>query len=114
MKQTTVTLTNAERAEAYAIVASTMQSPGYVLALLWIKRAMLLPAKKWKTCSIEHVRSRMVASCGVEVTTNELVLALAHAGFVAREIDGEASTNVLLRRLPRAGERVDLTGQAAH
>ena len=105
----TEVLTPAERAEGQAIAAEILQTRGYQLARKWIAAAGLVPRQRWKTCSVERVRHALQASTGVLVSIEELLLALADAGFVAREIDGEASTNVMLSTLPKRGARVLLS-----
>jgi hypothetical protein len=99
----TTTLTAADRAEALAIAASTQTSHGYKLARQFLDRAAIVrPRGVWHTCTIEHVRQVMAQATGHTVTSNEMALALADAGFVARELDGEAVTNVRRHSLARA------------
>ena len=88
----------------------TTQRPVYHLALKWIRQVPLIPCRsKWKSCSIDHVRRLMLATTGIEVSQNEMMLALAELGFSARMIDGELSTNPKLRRLPKPSDRVSMT-----
>ena len=105
-----LTLTPAERRYGPALVREPTQRPGYHQALMWIRRAPLIPCRnKWKSCSIDHVRSLMLATTGIQVTQNEMMLALAELGFSARMIEGELSTNPKLRYLPKPGDRVSMT-----
>ena len=108
MTRHTELLTAAARAEAIRITGEITQTADYQLARRFIARAHLAPARKWKTCSVDRVRAEMLAATGATVTLEAMVLALADANFVARELDGEASTNVKLRSFPKRGERVDL------
>ena len=55
------------------------------------------------------MRSLMLATTGIQVTQNEMMLALAELGFSARMIEGELSTNPKLRYLPKPGDRVSMT-----
>ena len=109
MTRYTELLTPGERAEALVIVGEIAATAGYQLARRFIDRAALRPRQCWKTCSINFVRLAMFNSTGCAVTTEAMALALADAGFVARTIGGEPSTNVRLRSLPRRGERIDMT-----
>lgn len=107
MKHTEL-LTQAERDHATQIAGQITQTADYQLARQFIDRAHLMPTKKWKTCTVDQVRAAMLGATGIVVAGEAMALALADAGFVARLIDGEPSTNVRLRSFPKRGARIEL------
>ena len=104
-------VTPTQRADANQIAAAILQTPDYQLARRWLDRAGLRPRQCWKTCAVDDVLDAMFASSGQTVDVSTMLLALADAGFVAREIGGEPSTNVMVRTLRAVlsgGKRVSL------
>lgn len=108
MKNETEILSEADRALGRALVAQTMQTIDYGLALRWIERAGLYRRWVLKTCSVHRVRLAMLKSTGIVVSEAAMGLALAEKRFCSRDVGGEWSTNVALRSFPKPGAVIDM------
>src|SRR5437867_912726 len=73
----------ADDADIADIISTIQRSAGYSLALQFIQQSRLIPRRRWKTCSIERVRTAMADCTGCTVSLAEMALALGVSGFVA-------------------------------